>query len=179
MAFRNCALYAGIALAVGVVLPTGIRPAHAGSTAKVLFPNRARIAARLAHTHEIGSRGTTFRIIGRPLTIFDGRGTGTLTAVIGGRFPAADGKGQLVFFWHNNRFNSLSADYETAAVNSLRSPAAGTYTITYARYRASDPLCCPTVRPLKVTYGWSGRLLISNGVPPQFGSPPIRVRYRP
>jgi hypothetical protein len=63
-------------------------------------------------------------------------------------------------------------------VRSLRSPAPGTFVITYARYKPSDPACCPTLKPLKVTYGWSGKILISNGVPPKMGKG-VRVKYQP
>jgi hypothetical protein len=142
-------------------------------------PSNAQIARRLQHTVEIGTRGEHFRRIGRPLTIQDGRGTGTLTAVVGGRYPTADGLGQVVFFWHNKTFIGLSADYETIAVVSLKSPAPGTFVIRYARYRRSDPTCCPTLRPRAVTYGWSGHMLISDGGPPKGSSSPPTVKYKP
>jgi hypothetical protein len=125
----------------------------------------------------VGSKGTHFSA-GKTLTIKDGRGTGTLTAVIGTRYPTADAKGQIVFFWHNRVFNSQSSNYETNAVNTLTSRAAGSYDITYARYRNSDPMCCPSLKPLKVSYGWSGHLLISNGAPPRTKGAPL-TRYQP
>lgn len=144
-------------------------------------PSLKQIKGRLYHTVEIGLPGIRihFRLAGKPLTIQDGRGAGTLTAALGTRAPAADGEGQVVFFWHGNRFNSQSADYETAQVDRLASPAAGTFIITYTRFRASDPACCPTLPPLKVTYGWSGHLLISNGVPPKGHGKPVKVTYQP
>lgn len=142
-------------------------------------PSLTQIKGRLYHTVEIGSPGIHFRLAGKPLTIWDGRGTGTLTAALGARAPAADGEGQVIFFWHGNRFNSQSAGYETAQVDRLASPAAGTFIITYTRFRASDPACCPTLPRLKVTYGWSGHLLISNGVPPKGHGRPVKVTYQP
>ena len=142
-------------------------------------PTAVQVAARLRHTLEIGTRGEYFRSVGKPLTIRDGRGTGTLTAVVGGRYPTADGHGQIVFFWHNRRFNSLSSDYETPAVVSLKSPAPGTFVVTYDRYRRSDPLCCPTLKPRTVIYGWSGHILISDGAPPKGVGTLSRVRYQP
>jgi hypothetical protein len=141
-------------------------------------PRQQQINNRLRHTMEIGTRGEYFRDLGKPLTIRDGRGTGTLTAVVGTRYPTADGLGQVVFFWHNAVFIGQSANYETPAVRSLRSPAPGTFVISYVRYRPSDPACCPTLKPLTVTYGWSGHILISNGVPPTMGKP-VRVKYQP
>jgi hypothetical protein len=141
-------------------------------------PTTRQISARLRHTIEIGTRGEYFRDLGKPLTIRDGRGTGTLTAVVGTRYPTADGLGQVVVFWHNRTFIGQSASYESPAVRKLASPAPGTFVISYARYKASDPACCPTIKPLSITYGWSGKLLISNGAPPKVGKP-VRVKFQP
>ncbi len=177
--------------ALALLATLGARPwshsAHAQSrqvliqslSFKPTAPGMKQIKERLYHTIEIGSPGIQFRLVGKPLTIQDGRGTGTLTAVLVTRFPAADGEGQAVFFWHGNRFNSQSANYETAQVDRLASPAAGTFVITYTRFKPSDPACCSTLPPLKVSYGWSGRLLISNGVPPKSHGKPVKVKYQP
>jgi hypothetical protein len=150
-----------------------------GSKPVAVAPNNAQITGRLRHTIEIGIRGEYFRPMGRPLTIQDGRGTGTLTAVVGGRYPTADALGQLVFFWHNRTFIGLSAGSETPGVVSLKSPAPGTFVIRYAQYRTKDPACCPGLPPRAVTYGWSGRILISNSVPPRGPGRPPRVKYKP
>jgi len=142
-----------------------------------LGPSNPQITGRLRHTVEVGTKGEYFHRLGTPLTIKDGRGRGTLTAVIGVRYPTADALGQVVFFWHNKTFNSMSADYETPAVVSLKSPAAGTFVIRYARYKKTDPMCCPTLHPRAVTYGWSGHILISNGVPPKGPGHLVKVKY--
>jgi hypothetical protein len=176
MRSRALRLAALPALAAAAILAgSGVSAAQHALSA----PSAAQINARLRHTIEIGTTGEYFRNLGnKPLTIKDGRGTGTLTAVVGTRWPTADALGQVVFFWHNTTFIGQSADYETTAVRSLRSPAAGTFNITYAHYKASDPTCCPTLKPVKVTYGWSGKILISNGVPPKQGKA-VRVKYQP
>ncbi|HEX8918240.1 MAG TPA: LppP/LprE family lipoprotein [Chloroflexota bacterium] len=153
--------------------------AHDGSKLGSAAPSNAQITGRLRHTIEIGTRGEYFRRLGKPLTILDGRGTGTLTAVIGGRYPTADGLGQIVFFWHNTTFIGLSSNYETVAVVSLKSPTPGTFIIKYAQYRPKDPVCCPSLPPRAVTYRWSGHILISNGVPPKGIGKPPRVTYKP
>ena len=169
----------GIVAFVGTVALLGTGKTYAHPSARLSgAPSSAQITVRLRHTIEIGTKGEYFRPIGKPLTFKDGRGTGTLTAVVGGRYPTADGKGQIVFFWHNVTFIGLSSRYETVAVMSLKSPALGTFVITYANFKASDLLCCPSLPPRKATYGWSGHLLISNGVPPKcLGSP--KVKYQP
>lgn len=153
--------------------------AQHGSTPLGMAPSHAQITGRMRHTIEIGTKGEYFRPLGKPLTIKDGRGTGTLTAVVGGRYPTADALGQIVLFWHNRVFIGLSAHYETVAVVSLKSPAPGTFVIKYAQYKRKDPVCCPSLPPRKVTYGWSGRILISNGVPPKGNGTPPRVKYQP
>jgi hypothetical protein len=180
MVFR-IARWTGIAALVGTSLLAGPGAVSAHQVAKppARAPSMARIRGRLRHTVEIGIKGEYFRPIGKPLTIRDGRGTGTLTAIVGGRYPTADGLGQIVFFWHNTAFIGLSSNYETAAVVRLRSPAPGTFVISYARYRLSDPTCCPSLPPLKVIYGWSGHILISDGAPPGGSGKPIRVKYQP
>lgn len=171
----------GIVTLAGAVLLSGAGAASARSVARptAAAPSAAQIQARLRHTIEIGTKGEYFRPIGKPLTIRDGRGTGTLTAQVGGRFPTADGLGQIVFFWHNATFVGLSSSYETFAVVSVKFPAAGTFVIRYVQYRASDPTCCPTLPPRKVTYAWSGHILISNGVPPKPNGKPTKVKYQP
>ncbi len=186
---RAVRLVAALALPVALVALPWSHSARAQSrqvmiqslSFKPTAPSMKQIKERLYHTVEIGLPGIRihFRLAGKPLTIQDGRGTGTLTAALGTRAPAADGEGQVVFFWHGNRFNSQSAGYETAQVDRLASPGAGTFVVTYSRFKKSDPACCPTLPPLKVTYGWSGHLLISNGVPPKGHGKPVKVTYQP
>jgi hypothetical protein len=112
MAWRVFSLMGIVALA-GSGFPTGSCAALARGSVKppAAAPSAAQIKARLRHTIEVGTPGEYFRPLGRPLTIKDGRGTGTLTAVVGGRYPTADGLGQVVFFWHNQVFIGLSANY--------------------------------------------------------------------
>jgi LppP/LprE lipoprotein len=169
-----------VALAAAALLVAG-GTASAQSMARhaAAGPSSAQITARMRHTIEIGTKGEYFRLVGKPLTIKDGRGTGTVTAAIGGRYPTADAKGQIVFFWHNATFDSLAADYETTAVAKLASPGVGAFDVTYVRYKSTDPTCCPSLKPIKVTYGWSsGNTFISNGVPPHVGKK-VRVKYQP
>src|SRR5579872_2782881 len=168
MITRVSALIGAAALAGGTFAGGATSALARGSAAHVAAaPSMAQITARMKHTIEIGTRGEYFKPVGKPLTVKDGRGTGTITAAIGVRWPTADAKGQIVFFWHNSSFNSMSADYETPAVIKLAAPAAGTFAITYAHYKASDPLCCPSLKPVVVNYGWgSDNMLISDGVPP-------------
>jgi hypothetical protein len=133
----------------------------------------------MARTVEVSDHKTHFAPAGRPLTIKDGRGTGTLTAVVGTRFPTADGAGQLTFFWHNRRFLGWDSRYESARIMRVRSPAAGTFTTTYAHYGPHDALCCPTLHPVIVHSGWSGTILISDGAPPKGPGSGVKVMLLP
>jgi hypothetical protein len=103
-------------------------------------------------------------------TIADGFG-GSLTAAIGQRFPTADGHGQLVFFWHNDHFLGWNSVYESMSILSLRSAAAGEFTVSYAHYAAADPACCPSLPPLSITYRFTGTKLVASGTPPNLPAP--------
>ena len=173
--------FAGVTVLAGTALLVGSRGASAHQAAAHLAaaPSMAQITARMRHTVEVGTRGEYFVSVGKALTIKDGRGTGTLTAAIGVRHPTADAKGMIVFFWHNATFDSLAANWETPSVQKLKSPAVGTFNITYVRYKASDPLCCPSLKPVTVTYAWSSDgMLVSNGFPPHIGKK-VLVKYQP
>jgi len=72
----------------------------------------------------------------------DGHG-GWITAVVGQRFPTADGYGQIVFFWHNTTFVGTDATTEHTQV-ALTGGGPGYFRVTYATYKAGAPACCPT-----------------------------------
>lgn len=161
-----------------VALPP-VSQAAARITVLPSAPSGARIRAVMARTVEVSHPSTHFAPLGGVLTIADGRGTGTLTAVVGTRFPTADALGQVVFFWSNTRFIGWDSSYEKMRVARVASPAPGTFVIDYAHYRTRDPACCPTLPPVRVTSGWSGTMLISNGVPPSGPGAPVTIRLLP
>jgi len=111
---------------------------------------------------------------GRPLTISDGHG-GNLTAVIGSRFHAADGYGQLVFFWHGTRFIGRDRSRESMLIRRITSPRAGVFRITYDPYTPTDAACCPSRSPVTVTYSWAGSKFVILGRPPGGASVAGRV----
>lgn len=138
-------------------------------------PGAAQINRVMSTTVEVTDRREHFKAFGRGLTIRDGRGTGALTAVVGVRYPTADAYGQVVFFWHNRRFVGWDSPWEKTAIMRVWSPAPGVFAIKYARYRARDPLCCPTRKPLVIRSAWSGAMFIANGVPPRGPGKPVRI----
>lgn len=153
-------------------------PARADAQVRIVStaPTTAQVRAVMARTVEATHPGTHFALPGTPLTIADGRGTGTLTAVVGTRYPTADAKGQLVFFWHNTTFIGWDSNYEKLSIVHVGSPAPGAFTISYAHYAKKDPLCCPSLQPVVVHSGWSGTMLISDGAPPIGPGFAVRVK---
>ncbi|MCF8566725.1 LppP/LprE family lipoprotein [Alicyclobacillus tolerans] len=93
------------------------------------------------------------------ITVPDGHG-GTLTAVGGTRFPTADGLGQVVFFFHNGEIADLSSDKEAISVLSIKPAGTGSFAITYANYRPTDPMVHPTLPPQTITYTWNGNRMV-------------------
>jgi len=117
----------------------------------------------------------------------DGQG-GTLTAVIGQRYPTADGYGELVFFWHNRDFLGWDCDHEHFDIIDVSSPGPGRITVTYANYAENDPLCCPSLPPVNVTFAWipgredtpDGPRLVMLDMPPEDPCPTkIKVKLLP
>jgi LppP/LprE lipoprotein len=117
-------------------------------------------------------RTVDFRPLGRRVTIGDGHG-GSLTAVVGVRNPTADAYGQLIFFFHGRRFLDWDSDHENPQV-AVRA-SGGAFAATYAHYRRSDPLCCPSLPNIRVRFRWTGQRLAPSRRPPRQDT---RVRLR-
>ncbi|GAA0345429.1 LppP/LprE family lipoprotein [Actinoallomurus spadix] len=140
-------------------------------------PDRAAIRRVLTRTVEAADPSTHFASVRPPVTTSDRHG-GTLTAVIGQRYPTADGKGQLVFFWHGTRFLGWDTGTETDAVRGVTA-GPGSFRVTYLHYAERDPECCPSLPPATVTYTWQdGGRLAASGAPPVHGAA-VRVKLLP
>ncbi|MCO5973334.1 LppP/LprE family lipoprotein [Actinoallomurus soli] len=149
-------------------------PTPSASGPAVGVPGQAAIRRVLTRTVEAADPSTHFVSDRPPVTTPDGHG-GTLTAVIGQRYPTADGKGQLVFFWHGTRFLGWDAVTETDAVRAVTA-GPGSFRVTYLHYAARDPECCPSLSPAAVTYTWQDDdRLVPSGTRPQHGAA-VRVR---
>ncbi|MEV5708651.1 LppP/LprE family lipoprotein [Actinoallomurus sp. NPDC052274] len=154
-------------------------PTPTGATAApaVGVPDRTAVERVLTRTVEAADPSTHFVRDRTPVTTSDRHG-GTLTAVVGRRYPTADGKGQLVFFWHGTRFLGWDAVTEADAVRDLTG-GPGYFRITYPHYAERDPECCPSLPPAAVTYTWQdGGHLVPSGTRPQHGAA-IRVKLLP
>jgi len=127
-------------------------------------PSPAAISDVMTRTVEVGNATEHFTPAA-PLAVSDGQG-GVLTAIVGTRFPTADGYGQLVFFWHDQSFLGWDSSTESFAISRLTSPSPGVFAVTYVHYATTDPLCCPSLSPVTVTYTWNGTALQAGGTPP-------------
>lgn len=128
-------------------------------------PSAGEIAVVMRRTVEINLPDEYFTPVAEPATIADGRG-GLFTAVIGLRTPHADGYGQLVFFWHDDRFLGWDSVNESSQINAIRPAGSGRVRVEYAHYSTTDALCCPSLTPVRIGYRWDGDRLVAEGTPP-------------
>jgi hypothetical protein len=169
-------------VAAGIALAATAWPgATAVAVARApVAPSHAAIAAILARAVEVaaGERADCAKgcehlhLFGRVVVVPDGHG-GWLTAVPTVRWPTADGYGQLVLFWHDRTFvgsDALTAlpdlGQEAVSVGVAAGPD-GSVVLRFARYRPSDPMCCPTLRPVSIAYRWDGRRLVASAPVPK------------
>lgn len=154
-------------------LGVGAVPAPAASAAAPVRPSAAAIARVLAGTIEVAPGGSArckasacerLHQDGRTVVVADGHG-GWLTAVPAVRWPTADGYGQVVLFWHDRVFLGSetlarlpSLGTEAASLAIVRS-GRDRIVVRFARYRPSDAMCCPSLRPVEIVYRWNGRAL--------------------
>jgi hypothetical protein len=130
-----------------------------------VVPSIPQISLELNRTVEIADRTTHFSANDDPVTVSDGAG-GWLTGIIGGRFPTADGHGQLVFFWHNTTFIGLDSHTESIQIMRLSGTGTGTLAVRYTHYASTDALCCPSLPPATIDYRWDGHAMTPSGLPP-------------
>jgi hypothetical protein len=154
----------------------GDQQVRAAAACAKVGPGVVEIGNQMSATVEASDHTEHFTPFTEPLTIRDGRGTGTVTAILGVRYPTADAHGQLVFFWHGNHFLGWDTNYESLTVMRLWSTAPGLFKVKFARYAAKDALCCPSLKPVTVDFAWSSsHIFISNGVPPRGPGKAVKV----
>lgn len=90
----------------------------------------------------------------------------TFIALAGYRSPSADGAPMWVFFFNGQTYLGTDTLVPSLGLNLAGSPAPGQVNVTYSNYAANDPLCCPTLPPVTLTYTWNGSTVTPNGTPP-------------
>jgi hypothetical protein len=157
-------------LAALVAIATASAPAWTSASA----PNRpttAQINKVLSEAVEVAPgepancKGKTCERLHRLDTVVivtDGHG-GWLTAVPAERWPTADGYGQLVLFWHDRGFvgSETLAHLPSLGPEAVSLAIVGSgpdrIVIRFARYRPSDAMCCPSLKPMTIVYTWTGK----------------------
>jgi hypothetical protein len=126
---------------------------------------RGFITAAMRRTVEVDFPSEHFKPSGEVASTRDGA-YGTLIAAVGIRTPTADGKGQLVFFFHNDAFVGWDADREAMSVFRIEAAGPRSFKLTYANYGANDPLIGASLPPAVVTYTWNGHRMGPTTTPP-------------
>lgn len=138
-------------LAASVLLGAGVASSVAMAASRPVVPTRAEILSVMRSYHEAGVPDETYQPSWKTVTRSDSKGT-VNTAVVGMRWPTADGMGQLVFFFDGKRFVGVNSTHEVYAVTKIHARAGGGFAVTYANYKPSDPMVDPTLPPYTVDY---------------------------
>lgn len=131
-----------------------------------IYPSESEINAVMRRTIEYDDPSTHFGVLSSsPITVSDGY-DGWITAVVGTRYPTADGYGKLVFFWHDKKFIGWNAVYESISAKIV-DYGTGYFIVSYPQYASRDPLSSPSLSNINITYTWNGNNFTSTGDPPQ------------
>jgi hypothetical protein len=150
--------------------------AHAAVATRSAASHRT-IQTWMRKTVEVGDQRVHFRQVGHRVVVPDGHG-GTLTAAIGVRAITADGHGPRVFFFHGRHFLGWDANREIASIRDIAAAGRRRFDVTYVRYAARDPLCCPSRSPKTVRYRWTGTRIKALARRPRDPGTQVHVRLR-
>lgn len=104
------------------------------------------------------------------IAITSGPMGGDFLAISGTAIESADGYNQWVFFFDGTSFvgTDTAAPSTSLALagSGLDNAGNGVVRVSYANYAADDPLCCPSLAPVVITYTWDGTNLTPSGTPP-------------
>jgi hypothetical protein len=158
-------------LATGIVMSSG-----AFAAVNYVAPSHTAVMKLMARANEVapeekagctGPHCEHLHPMGKAVVVPDGHG-GWLTAIPAVRWPTADGYGQLVLFWHNKTFVGTDAltplpnlGNEAFTVGVVRA-GKDTVVLKYARYKSTDPMCCPSLPPVKVAFHWNGTKVVAS-----------------
>ncbi len=90
----------------------------------------------------------------------------TVIALAGIKIGIADGYTQWVFFFDGTTYLGTDTAVPSPQLALAGSPGPGQISVQYTHYAADDPLCCPSLPPVTITYTWDGEKLTPNGTPP-------------
>lgn len=91
---------------------------------------------------------------------------GVLIAISGVAIGSADGYNQWVFFFLNDTYLGTDTLYPSPQLAIVGNAGPGAIRVRYTNYAPDDPLCCPSLGSVVVTYYWDGYSLTPDGTPP-------------
>ncbi len=152
--------------AASVLAGAGLAGSVAWAASRPVVPTRAEIQDVMHGYHEAGMTQETYRPLWKTVTRSDSHGV-VDTAVVGMRWPTADGLGQVVFFFAGKRFLGVNSTKEVYAVSQIRAVGEGVFAVTYANYKPTDPAVDPTLPPYTVDYRVTSQgVAASRSLPP-------------
>jgi hypothetical protein len=90
----------------------------------------------------------------------------TFIGISGIKIGIADGYTQWVFFFNGTTYLGTDTGVPSPQLQLVGSPAAGQINVQYTNYAPNDPLCCPSLPPVTITYTWDGTRVTPSGTPP-------------
>jgi hypothetical protein len=93
---------------------------------------------------------------------------GTFVGIAGTKIGTADGYTQWVFFFNGTTYLGTDTAVPSPQLQLVGSPGAGQIAVQYTNYAPDDPLCCPSLPPVTITYTWDGTRVTPSGTPPGF-----------
>jgi len=73
---------------------------------------------------------------------------------------------QEVFFFHNATLIGTDTAKPSRLILKIQATGGPAIAVTYANYKPSDANCCPSGKPVSITYTWNGVSMTPSGVPP-------------
>jgi hypothetical protein len=136
--------------------------ATSGSLQQTIAADIAQIQGR---SFDVGSFGSmSFQIFNVVSTT--GPDGSIFIALAGFRSPSADGAPMWVFFFNGTTYLGTDTLVPSPGLNLAGSSAPGEVNVTYSNYASNDPLCCPSLPPVTITYTWDGTSVTASGTPP-------------
>jgi LppP/LprE lipoprotein len=105
---------------------------------------------------------------------YDATGVVTTASPVGSSFigisgvnvASADGASQWVFFFSGTTYLGTDTADTSPSLSLAGSPGSGLIDVKYSAYAPSDPLCCPSLPPVTITYTWDGTSVTASSTPP-------------
>jgi hypothetical protein len=86
--------------------------------------------------------------------------------IAGTLIGSADGYTNWVFFFAGTTYLGTDTLKPSPGLQLVGSPGAGKINVQYTNYAPDDPLCCPSLEPVTITYTWDGTAVTPSGTPP-------------